>query len=133
MGCRWVDPELAARPAQADACWSQRTRFEGASRPAAAADTATCVQRLPAAWLELEVFDRVGDMHDAAINAGLRRGGIENLPGRADKRRAGEILLITGLFADHDDPRMIRLLAKHGRMAGSHSGQGRQWRACSRR
>ena len=71
-----------------------------------------------AALFIFEMLDRVGDIGAGAIDAGGGERAIEQLPGGADERAAGQILLIAGLFADEHQPRIGRPLAEHGLRGG---------------
>src|SRR5690606_33328801 len=66
------------------------------------------------AFDELEMLDRIGHIHLVAVETGLGQGAIEQPAGRADERMARAILLIAGLFTDHDHPGGGRALAEHG-------------------
>src|SRR6185312_3118764 len=63
---------------------------------------------------ELEMLDRIGDVGAAAVDAGLLQRPVENLPGGADERMAGKILLIARLLADEEDRGARRALAEDG-------------------
>ena len=52
---------------------------------------------------ELEVLHRVRDVHLGTVNLGRLKRTIEYAAGRPYERLAGEIFLVTGLFAHHDD------------------------------
>jgi len=56
-----------------------------------------------AAQLELEMLDGIGDVDLAPIDAQLREGPLEELPGRADERAAAQIFLVAGLLADEHE------------------------------
>ncbi len=66
-----------------------------------------------AALLKLEMLDRVGDVHAGTVDPGVAECAVEHLPGRADKRPAGKILLVAGLLADRDHRRVGRSFAEH--------------------
>ena len=55
------------------------------------------------ARLPFEMFDGVGDVQLFAVDTGGDEGFAKELPGRANKRFAFEVLLIPRLFADHHD------------------------------
>jgi hypothetical protein len=63
---------------------------------------------------EFEMFDRVGDVTLVAIDAGIIQRAVEHLARRPDKGMTGEVLLVTGLFADQHHLRMCRSFAEHG-------------------
>ena len=60
-----------------------------------------------AARLELEMLDCVRYVSQLAVDAGFDERSIEHLAGRPDKRFAGQVLLVSGLFADEYDPRLL--------------------------
>src|SRR5262249_35986315 len=54
------------------------------------------VQSPLAALLVLEMLDRVGDEDLGSVNSGVRERPVEHVPGRTDKRLAGQIFLVPG-------------------------------------
>ena len=66
-----------------------------------------------AACHELEMLDRVGDVDLRAVDPGLFQRRVEKLAGGPDKRPAGKILLVAGLFADEHDRGIQRPFAEH--------------------
>jgi catecholate siderophore receptor len=62
---------------------------------------------------ELEMLDRIGDVGLRAVDAGLLKKSVEQLPRRADERAPGEVFLIARLLADEDDLRVERPFAEH--------------------
>src|ERR1700722_6050310 len=58
------------------------------------------VQAALAAHLVLEVLDRIADEGFLARDSRLAQRPVENLPGGADERLAGEIFLVARLLAD---------------------------------
>ena len=67
-----------------------------------------------AALDELEMLDRIGDVDRRAVDPGLLERDVEQLPGRADERPSGEVLLVTRLLADEHDRGIQRTFAEHG-------------------
>ena len=67
-----------------------------------------------AALFELEVLHRIGDVDAGAVDLGFGDGAVEDLPGGAHERRAGEVLLIARLFADEHQRRIDRAFAEDG-------------------
>jgi hypothetical protein len=65
------------------------------------------VQASLAAGLPLEVLDGVGEIDLATIDAGGGEELVEKLAGGADEGEAGEVLLVTGLFADEEERRAL--------------------------
>ena len=53
-----------------------------------------------AARLPFEVFDDVGDVGAAAVDARFLERMRQNAPGRPDERMASQIFFVAGLFAD---------------------------------
>jgi hypothetical protein len=66
------------------------------------------------ARLPFEMFDGVGDVSFAAIDAGLLERGVEKFSCGADKWAALLIFLIAGLLADEEDSRFARAVAEDG-------------------
>src|SRR5439155_18349610 len=66
------------------------------------------------ARLPLEVLDDVRDVGVAAVDPGVLEGAVEELPGRADERPAGEVLLVAGLLADEHQAGRLAPLAEDG-------------------
>ena len=60
------------------------------------------------------MLHRVGDIDLRPVDAGFFQCAVEHLPGRSDKRFAGEIFLVAGLLADQHHLRMLRAFAEHG-------------------
>lgn len=56
-----------------------------------------------AAGFPFEVFDGVGDVDLAAIDAGVFEALVEEFSSGADERSSLLVFLVTGLFADHHD------------------------------
>ena len=123
---------LAAQGGDGDRLAEQRAGGGGAERdderrpdqgqfllepPAAGTDLAGIGLFVDAALappLELEMLHRIGDVGPLARHAGLGQRLVEQLPGRTDERRAGQILLVARLLADEDQPRIERAFAEHG-------------------
>jgi hypothetical protein len=61
----------------------------------------------------LEVFDRIRDIHQRTVNAGLGKSAIEDATGRSHERSALQIFLIAGLLADEHDGAGYGPLAEH--------------------
>src|SRR4051812_36616436 len=61
-----------------------------------------------AARLPLEVLDDVGDVDEAAIDAGFLQRAIEQLARRSEERMPREIFRVARLLADHHDVRSRR-------------------------
>jgi hypothetical protein len=53
----------------------------------------------------LEVLNRIADEGFVARDSRLTQRPVENLPGGADERLAGEIFLVARLFADEHEGR----------------------------
>src|SRR5919109_70307 len=70
------------------------------------------------ARLPLEVLDDVRDVRERAVDAGLLERPVEQLPGRADERFAGLVLLIAGLLADEHRLRFRQSFAEDGLRPG---------------
>jgi len=66
-----------------------------------------------AAFLEFEVLHRVRDIDIGTGNFRLFESSIEDRSGGANEWLASKVLLIAGLFADHDHTRSLRPLAQH--------------------
>src|SRR5579862_2206114 len=66
------------------------------------------------ARLVLEVLDGVGDVHLAAIDAGLIERTIEELAGRADEGSALVVLLKSRLLANQHDAGVGRTFTEYG-------------------
>ena len=62
-------------------------------------DVGALVQPPLAAHLVLEMLDRVGDENVGSVNSGFRERPVEHVPGRTDKRLAGQIFFVPGLLA----------------------------------
>ena len=60
-----------------------------------------------------ELLDGVRDIAAGAVDARLLERIVQQLSGRPDKRTAGEILGVAGLFTDERDGRVVRSLAGH--------------------
>ena len=66
-----------------------------------------------ASFDELEVFNGVGHVDPAAIDAGLLERLIQQAAGRTNERFALHVFLIARLLANHHYGRMRRALAEH--------------------
>lgn len=66
----------------------------------------------------LKCFHRVGHVRAPPIDPGRLQRGVQQPPGRADERRAGNILLVAGLLADHHE-RGARLAGAEHRLRPS--------------
>src|SRR3954447_21395965 len=64
------------------------------------------VQAALAAHLMLEVFDRIGDEHILAHDAGTFQSLVQETTRRANKWVPGQIFLVARLLADHHQTRM---------------------------
>jgi hypothetical protein len=51
----------------------------------------------------LEVFDRIGDVDQRTVDAGLGESAVEDATGRPHEGSALQIFLISGLLADEHD------------------------------
>src|SRR5260370_30215174 len=71
------------------------------------------VQPTLAPHLMLEMLHRVSDENLRTWNSCLRQRPVENAPGRADERLAGNIFLVAGLLADEHDVGGPAPLAPH--------------------
>ena len=81
-----------------DEFWLAQAQF-GAKPPCANLDLASvglCMDAAFAASFELEVFDRIGEVTLAALDAGLVQAVIKKLSRRADEWSSGKILLVAG-------------------------------------
>src|ERR1700730_10539329 len=65
------------------------------------------------AFLELKVFDGIGDIYLRSINPRLRQRAIQQSPRGSHERTPHLVLLIARLFADKNDRRRSRPLASH--------------------
>src|SRR5471032_436311 len=65
------------------------------------------VQTPLATRFPLEMLDRVGHIHLAAVHAGFIERSIKQGTGGPDKRLALQVLLIAGLFANEHQRRML--------------------------
>jgi hypothetical protein len=65
------------------------------------------------ARFELEVLDRVGDIHSISVQPGLGHRAIEYRSRRADEGPAVAIFAISRLLADEDDVGSSRTGPKH--------------------
>src|SRR6476469_7161028 len=73
------------------------------------------------AALELEMLDRVREVHRFPIDAGLLERGVEQLAGRTDERMPHLLLLVARLLADEHHRRGLRALPEHDTPAGPES------------
>ena len=67
-----------------------------------------------AAGLPLEMFYGVGDVDFLAVDAGFDEGGVEELSRGSDEGTALEVFLISRLFADEHDFRVVLAFAEDG-------------------
>jgi hypothetical protein len=67
-----------------------------------------------AARLELEVFDSVCHVDRRPLDGGIAQCAIEQPARGAHERSARDVLLIAGLLADENEPRVGRAFAEHG-------------------
>src|SRR5262245_44594813 len=118
LGDRDDAPEQAARRGRAERynCLRSHDGALAFEPPFAAIDFMSIralVQAALAAHLMFEVFDRIGDEHILALDAGLLQRLIQEAAGRTDKWATGEILLVAWLLADQHQTRMCSPLARH--------------------
>ena len=66
-----------------------------------------------AALLELEMLDRIGDEHLAAVDAGIDDRAVEHAACRTDERMALSVLLVARLLADQHDLGVPRPFSRH--------------------
>src|SRR6185369_8737489 len=66
-----------------------------------------------------EVFHHIRHIGAVAVDACLYQGSIEQLARRSDKRSTDTVLLVTWLFANQHNLRLLISLAKDGLGAGT--------------
>ena len=67
----------------------------------------------------------VGDEHLAPVETDVRQELVEELPGRSDERPSLKILVVSGGFAEEEDPRLGAPLPGHGLPCAPVKGTGR--------
>lgn len=67
-----------------------------------------------AASFELEVLDRIGHVTERTVDAGFLQTLVDQPARGSDERLAGDVLLISWLFANWYNSRLGRAFAEHG-------------------
>jgi hypothetical protein len=58
-----------------------------------------------AALLEFEMLHGVRHIDISAVDTGIAEGSVQEGAGGSDEGMAGQVLIVTGLLADHNDAR----------------------------
>src|SRR6266550_5501807 len=67
----------------------------------------------------------VGDEHLAPVETDVRQELVEELPGRSDERPPLKVLVVSGGFAEEEDPRLGAPFAWYGLACAAMKGTGR--------
>ena len=92
----------------------RRHRWQVASRAVALATGSLSVEATLTGGFPLEMLYRICHVYRLAVNAGLNEGFVEKAACWANERMTLNVLLVTGLLADHHYAGIARTFAKDG-------------------
>ena len=65
------------------------------------------------AWFAFEMFHRISDINVFAIDPGFFQRAVQDFSGGTDEWFPSKVFVISGLFADQHDWRILRSFAKN--------------------